>query len=320
MERAPKIAIAGNQWITEYLLKRMVSGGYAPSLIINLGEEKAKNISGYVDLRPLASEYKIEIYRPALYSLKSEADRKALSCMGVDVLLVFGWQRLIPEWLIECCRLGVYGVHGGPEKPPRARGRAVFNWALILGYTRFYLYMFKITPAVDAGGIVELTEFDIMPQDDLVSLYHKNCVVSARMFMKHMPAILSATVRLVGNPEEGATFMPKRSPENSGICWDMSAERITNLIRAMVPPYPTTFTYLDRMRVEILRGHTFDHRIPYFGAPGEILEVFTNGDFIVMTGDHPLYVRQSVCEDRYQIVPGRVFQLRSGEQLADPHV
>lgn len=315
-----RLAIAGNQWITQYLLEQIIESGWRPSLILNMPPERASSISGYVDLEPIARRHEIEVYRPASYSLKKSADRKALAERQIDALFVFGWQRLIPSWLIDRCGQGVYGVHGGPEKPPRCRGRAVFNWALLLGYEKFYLYLFQITPEVDAGPILGMSEFDITPHDDVLTLYHKNCIVSARMFLQYLPAILEGRASGQSQPEDGATYLPKRTPENGGIYWDKPAEEIANLIRAVAPPYPGAFTRLDDMQVRIHGAHVFDTKIHFQAEAGTVLDVFPNRDFLVMTADHPLYVRKYECDDPDRIVRGKGLAVRSGEQPPAPIV
>jgi methionyl-tRNA formyltransferase len=320
MEQMGRIAVAGNQWITEYLLERMIEQGFHPALLLNVRPEKSAAISGYRDLSGFAERHGIELYRPELYTLKSDGDRAALLGMEIDALLVFGWQRLIPDWLIEHCQRGVYGVHGGPKPPPRCRGRAVFNWTILLGYTNFYLYLFRITPEVDAGGIIEITEFDVTPFDDVLTLYHKNCVVSTRMMLKHLPSILKGEVEWIEQSGDEPTYLPKRTPEQGGIYWDATAERISNLIRAVAPPYPGAFTALDGSEVRITTAHVFDTKISYEAAAGTILDVFPNGDFIVMTGDYPLYVRGYECDDKSLIAAGKVFELHSGSQPPDPEV
>lgn len=315
-----RIAVAGNQWITEHLVRQLTTAGHAPALIINMGRHWEDRISGYSDLASLAQDIGAKLYRPEKYNLSADADRIALQAEGIDVLLVFGWQRLVPAWLIEACRHGVYGVHGGPEKPPRCRGRAVFNWSLILGYDRFYMYLFQITPEADAGDILAMTQFDITAHDDVLSLYNKNCIVSSRMFIEALPGILAGTHAGQPQTHEGATFLPKREPANSGITWTQSCERITNLIRASAPPYPTAFTELDGMRVDILQAHLFDAKIRYPEAPGTIVERFPNGHIVVTTGTAALYVRALHCDRPETLMVSRRFAPVSGVPLEDPQV
>lgn len=314
MNKNYKIAVAGNQWITKFLIEKLIENNFKPSLIINCCPEKSLNISGYYDLEKNAELHGIELYRPDKYSLSSEIDKINLLARQIDLLIVFGWQRLIPEWLIEHTSFGVYGVHGGPEKPPRARGRAVFNWSILLGYQKFYMYLFKITPEVDSGKIVEMTEFDILDSDDITSVYHKNCIVSVRMILKNLPLIFQKKTELIEQSEENATYLPKRVPEYSGIYWDKPAKEIVNLIRAVAPPYPCAYSILNDNKVEIRRAHIFDKQIKFNAEPGVVLEVFPNNDFLVMASDYPVYVRDYVCENNFLLKSGDKFQIHSGQQ------
>lgn len=315
-----KIAVAGNQWITQYLIDSMVIAGFKPDLVINVCPGERKSISGYVDLKELCDKYEIEIYRPNEYSLKSRLDKENLKGK-VDLLYVFGWQRLIPGWFIETCIKGVYGVHGGPLKPPRCRGRAVFNWAIILGYDKFYMYLFSITEGADEGDIAEIAEFDINNDDDILTLYHKNCIVSSRMFINTLPKILDRTLKLTKQPDEESTFLPKRSPENGGINWKQSANRLTNFIKALTRPYPGAYSYINGICIYILRSQIFDTKINFDNFdPGEIIEVFSNGHFIVATLDFPVYVREYDTDKPVELKRGLKFDLLSGVQLPDPNV
>jgi methionyl-tRNA formyltransferase len=315
-----RIAVAGNQWITSYLLDALHERGLTPKLVINMPPERSTGISGYVDLAEAASRLRAELYRPHRYSLKSEVDEIALKGKDIDQLFVFGWQRLIPGWLLDRCRLGAFGVHGGPEPPPRCRGRAVFNWALLLGYTHFHIYAFRLTPGVDDGEIVGLTTFDILPHDDILTVYHKNCVVSSRLFLRIAEEALRGTLRSEPQAREGATYLPKRSPENGGIEWSRSAKRIVDLIRALAPPYPSAFSDIGSSRVFIYRAHLFDTRINYDATPGTIVDVFPNNHFVVVAGDAAVYVRDWSASPDFAPRKGASFAPTSGSPLPDPVV
>lgn len=278
----------------------------------------ADRISGYEDLEPVARAIGARLYRPTTFALRSERDMAALLAEDIDALIVFGWQRLIPDWLINHVSRGAWGVHGGPEKPPRCRGRAVLNWALVLGCERFFMYLFRIGPGVDDGDIVDLREFEITPDDDILTLYHKNCVVSTAMVIANLPAILDGTVAGVPQPAEGATYLPRRDPEDGGIAWTQPARRIADLIRAVASPYPGAFTRYEGATVTIQRAQVFDRTLAFDGRPGEILEVFPNGDFLVNAADAAIYVRSWSSDAPVDLRVGGRFAPVSGRQPPDP--
>jgi len=310
--------MAGNQWFTSYLLDALGRAGMAPELLINVDSALAKGTSGYMDLAPQAQSLCVDIYRPSSFLLDSAEDRSALGDREIQALLVFGWHRLIPEWLLEHCAQGAYGVHGGPKAPPRCRGRAVFNWALILGCTQFSMYLFQLTPRPDDGRLVDMTSFDLLPEDDIASVYNKNCVVTKRMVLHHLPAILKGTAKLRSQPPGEPSYLPGRKPEEGGIDWRQSARRIADLVRAIAPPYQGAFTSLGDMRIELQRANVFDTLIEFEAEPGTIVEVFPAGEFVVAAGEHTVYVREYECEDRSLITPGERLRPVSGVQPPDP--
>lgn len=316
-----KTAVAGNQWITEYLVEELIRSKYPPHLIINSSPDSAHNICGYKNLRKFADEQEIEILHPKSYSLTDNHDKEILLSKKIDILLVFGWQRLIPEWLIDHCLIGAFGVHGGPKKPPRCRGRAVLNWSILMGYKNFYMYLFKLTPAVDEGEIIDMIQFNITPFDDILSVYHKNCVVSTRMFLKNLPCIIEGKTKTIKPDNCLPSYLPKRTPAHSGINWEAPAEKIINLIRAVTFPYPSAFTFIDGMEIKIFSAHIFDSAIQYSDTqPGKILDVFPNGDFVIGTQNFSLYIREYDCSDKSKIQRGIILKLRSGEQIPDPEI
>lgn len=320
MPNSLRIAVAGNQWITRYLIDALNQAGYPPKLVINMGGHWADRISGYEDLAADAERVGATLVRPSKYSLKSEEDERSFAGHEIDLLFVFGWQRLIPGWLIEKCKIGAFGVHGGPEKPPRCRGRAVFNWALILGYERFHMYAFRLTPGVDEGDIFGLTSFDISESDDILTLYHKNCVVSSRLFIAIAEAAGQAGLQVVPQANDGATYLPKREPDNGGVSWDQPAKRIADFVRAIAPPYPGAFSDIGGERVFIRRAQVFDREIRYEGPAGTIVDVFPNGDFVVQARDAAVYVRDWATEGTFLPAKGMAFAATSGTPLPDPIV
>src|SRR5262245_21103349 len=154
------------------------------------------------------------------------------------------------------------------------------------------MYAFRLTPGIDDGDIVGQATFDILPADDILTVYHKNCIVTSRLFQQIANDLRAG--KLKGQPQshEGATYLPKRSPNNGGIDWRLPCRRVVDLVRGLARPYPGAFSDMGASRVTFQRVQIFDTCIRYADEPGRIVDVFPNGDFIVSGSDGSIYVRE----------------------------
>ncbi len=127
------IAFAGNQYTTRDCMSRLIEAGYKISYLLNMVPEKSSTIAGYADLAAFAIEHDINLYRPRTYSLNNEEDQSNILRFKIDLLIVIGWQRLIPDWFLNSLSIGAFGMHGSSEPLPKGRGRSPMNWGLIEG-------------------------------------------------------------------------------------------------------------------------------------------------------------------------------------------
>ena len=118
------------------------------------------------------------------YDLSGESERNRLRELEIDVLIVAGWQRLIPEWLINHCSICAIGSHGSPLGITKGRGRSPQNWALILGLKTFHISIFKIDPGVDSGEVIDTMSFTYSDYDDIKASYYKVCMLVSAMIVR----------------------------------------------------------------------------------------------------------------------------------------
>ena len=297
------IAYAGCKSTTMECMQALIEDNYNIDYLITLAPEQGERyqVSGYLDMADFADKHGISVYYPKDYSLKDKEDIEAISKLHIDLLIVIGWQRLIPEWLLDILSIGAVGMHGSAEPLPKGRGRSPINWSLIEGRRRFLAHMLKYSKGVDAGMIVDVQEFDINPFDICETLHFKSRIAMNRLLKQHLPALLSNTAKLIPQPTNvEPTYYPKRTPQDGLIDWNKSTEEIYNLVRAVTHPFPGAFSFLGKSKVYIWQAQPFDTKILYPDKlNGEIVEVFHNNKFIVKTSDSSLLVTESegILED-----------------------
>lgn len=293
------IYIAGNQSTVIDFSEAFLKQGYKIEGLLHVGPEYKEKISDYVEMSDYCDKKNISLIRPKSYNLKNKKDIDKICQLDIDVIVSVGWQRLIPEWLLNHCNIGAFGMHGSSYKLPKGRGRSPMNWSLIEGKDHFYTYLFKYDPGIDSGGIVDMQEFEINEWDTIRSLQHKNLISQVKLVLKKLPEILTGKVNYRSQPENSkATYYPKRVPRDGVIDWRDSTENIYNLIRAVAAPYPGAFTYHNGKKIMIWQAFPFDKKLDFSSEnPGTILYSFFDDTFVVKTGTDSLYVTKYQADD-----------------------
>ena len=263
----------------EFLLEQNITISY----IVSLDDEQAKkwNVSGYCSFEKLSKKYNIPIYYPESYSLNQKEDLDFFQHHSFDLLILGGWQRLIPDNILSTLKIGGIGVHGSSEMLPKGRGRSPVNWSLIEGKNRYILQLFLMTPGIDDGDILDFQTFDINKWDTCRTVYYKISVVQKRKLVELIPKIIKNEFKRI--PQTGEpTFYPKRTPQDGLINWNQNSEKLFDFIRAITKPYPGAFSYLDNKKIKIWKAQPFDNKITYDqNKVGQIVEIFSSGDFVV---------------------------------------
>jgi methionyl-tRNA formyltransferase len=263
----------------EFLLEQNITISY----IVSLDDEQAKkwNVSGYCSFDKLSKKYNIPIYYPKSYSLKEKEDLDFFQHHSFDLLILGGWQRLIPDDVLSTLKIGGVGVHGSSEMLPKGRGRSPVNWSLIEGKNKYILQLFLMTPGIDDGDILDFQTFDINKWDTCRTLYYKISIVQKQKLLELIPKLIKNEFKRI--PQTGEpTFYPKRTPDDGLINWNQTSEKLYDFIRAITKPYPGAFSYLDNKKINIWKAQPFDNKITYDqNKIGQIVEIFSSGDFVV---------------------------------------
>lgn len=273
-----------------FCAQRLIKNGIAPAAIVSIDEKTAtrNHVSGYRNLFDL--EVECEKYCPKTYSLKDPQDISFFTEHRFDLLVILGWQRLIPKEIIDTLSICGLTIHGSAEGLPKGRGRSPMNWAIVEGHSKFHLSLLTMNADADAGKILGTVVFDILPCDNIRTLYYKNAIAASELLVSHIPRIIHYGIHGVDQDDSTATYYPKRSPEDGKIEWTDPAYKIERLVKATTRPYPGAFTYRKNSKVFIWQAQLFDKNLRGNEMPGTVAAVFPDGAFIVNTGDGYLLV------------------------------
>lgn len=268
--------------------------------LIGLSERSpGDTVSGYVYLSEYCCNVGMDFFEVDTYSLTNKSDKELLLNLDIDILIVSGWQRLLPLWLIEHCKVCVIGAHGSMGGITRGRGRSPQNWALILGAKEFNISIFKIDSGIDSGDIIDSRKYELTLFDDIRTSYNKSCLAIAEMIVENISN--GRILEGVFSKQEGmSTYLPQRLPEDGQLDWHRTSLEIHNFVRALTRPYPGAFTFNDERRILILKGRPFSFSCRRTYRVGEVVKIFQNGNFLVKTADSFFLVEDYSFENSSQ--------------------
>lgn len=106
-----------------YIATDLISRSIAVKGLITLSAKNASTVGEYCDYSGFCKRHGMECISLDSYGMSE--DKEKLKNIDIDLLLVLGWQRLIPEWFINSCAIGAIGVHGSPWGIVAGRGRSL---------------------------------------------------------------------------------------------------------------------------------------------------------------------------------------------------
>ncbi len=159
-----------------------------------------------------------------------------IKAAGARVGLCSSYDLILSSEILGSFPLGVINLHGALL--PKYRGANVLNWVLVNGESETGMTMHKMAEKVDCGPILDQERIEIDFTDTALTLQDKMRRSSERLLKKNWPDIAAEKHSYTEQGEAKATVVHRRTPEDGFFSWDWPAERIYNMIRALVRPWP----------------------------------------------------------------------------------
>ncbi len=267
------------------MLRALVDQGIPVSGVIGLDKNLHRG-SEYYDSSLFCREKNIEYVAVEDYELSSL--HPILERTSIDLLLVLGWQRLIPESLIKSVKHTCIGVHGSDLGINRGRGRSPQNWSLIMGAPKFELSIFHIDVGVDSGEVIDSVEIPLTKDEDIVTLHNKVAYATVEMLLNY----INTGARNKFNEKslnDTIEYFPKRLPQDGMIDWQRDASKVVSFIRALSYPYPGAYSYHKESKIVFWNAFllTISGRLKDVSA-GKVLNYLPNIQISIKCKDHVL--------------------------------
>jgi methionyl-tRNA formyltransferase len=184
--------------------------------------------------------------------IKTNEDFRAqLTAIKPDVIVVVGYGRIIPHWMLDLPPLGNINLHA--SLLPKYRGAAPIQWAIANGETVTGITTMRIDAGLDTGDILLQEELPIAPDDTAETLSPKLAEVGAVLTVKTMLGLKSGTIPPQPQDNSRASLAPILKKEDAQIDFARTSAEILNRLRGF-QPWPGAYTKFRGKNLQILRA------------------------------------------------------------------
>ncbi len=198
--------------------------------------------------------------------IKNNDDFKAsLAELKPDAIIVVGYGRIIPQWMIDLPRHGNLNLHA--SLLPKYRGAAPIQWAIANGEPVTGVTTMRIDAGLDTGDILLQREDAITSDDTAETLAPRLAAIGADLMVETLRGLDSGQIHAVPQDHAKATLAPILKKEDGRIDVVLTASEIFNRMRGF-QPWPGAYTVFKGKTLQVHRACPAENAGTL--APGEI--------------------------------------------------
>src|SRR5579875_570807 len=175
--------------------------------------------------------------------------RRQLEQIAPQAIIVVGYGRIIPQWMIDLPPLGNLNLH--TSLLPKYRGAAPIQWAIARGETVTGVTTMRIDAGLDTGDILLQAEEHIRPEDTAITLAPRLAKIGAELMISTLAGLKNGSLAPRPQDHGQATLAPVLKREDGMIDFSRTALDTWNRLRGF-QPWPGVFT---RFRGKLLHLH-----------------------------------------------------------------
>jgi methionyl-tRNA formyltransferase len=233
-------------------LEKLVEAGHSVPLVVTQPDRpRGRGMELAISaVKETAIRLKLPISQPDKIKNNDEF-RQQLSTFRPDAIIVVGYGRIIPEWMLDLPRLGNLNLHA--SLLPKYRGAAPIQWAIARGESVTGVTTMRIDTGLDTGDILLQRELPIAPDDTAETLAPKLAAVGAGLMLETLDALESAQIRPIPQDHSKATLAPILTKEDGRIDFQRPAIEIYNRLRGF-QPWPGAHTLFRGRHLQLHRA------------------------------------------------------------------
>src|ERR1039457_5565110 len=203
-------------------LERLVAAGHSVPLVVTQPDRPRGRGMELVasPVKEAAVRLGIPIAQPATIKTNDEF-RAQLAALQPDAIIVVGYGRIIPQWMIDLPRFGNLNLHA--SLLPKYHGAAPIQWAIASGESVTGVTTMRIDAGLDTGDILLQRELPISDDDTALTLAPRLAQTGAELMIATLAGLGAGQVSPIPQDHALATLAPILKQEDGRLDFARSA-------------------------------------------------------------------------------------------------
>jgi methionyl-tRNA formyltransferase len=235
-----KLVFCGTPQFAVPSLERLAAAGFDLQLVLTQPDRPQGR--GMELTAPPVKQSAIKLGLPVLQPEKikrNEDLQRRLTELRPDAIIVVGYGRIIPPWMLELPPYGNINVHA--SLLPKYRGAAPIQWAIAAGERVTGVTTMHLNEGLDTGDILLQEEIEIPEDETAMTLAPKLARLGADLLVKTLRGLEEK--KIVARPQDHsqASLAPILTREDGLVDFHRTAQEIYNRLRGF-QPWPGAYT------------------------------------------------------------------------------
>jgi methionyl-tRNA formyltransferase len=260
MTQPGNLVFCGTPQFAVPTLESLVEAGFNVRLVLTQPDRPKGRGLGLVasPVKEAAARLGLRVYQPEKIKQNEEL-RAKLTEIGPSAIIVVGYGRIIPKWMLELPRHGNINLHA--SLLPKYRGAAPIQWAMANGEQVTGVTTMRIDEGLDTGDILLQKELAILDHDTAETLSPRLAAIGADLMIDTLRGLAEGTISPRPQKDYEATLAPILKKEDGRIDFSRSAQEIYNRLRGF-QPWPGAFTTFRGKTLNITAAKLSEGPVP----------------------------------------------------------
>jgi methionyl-tRNA formyltransferase len=260
MSQSLSLVFCGTPAFAVPTLEKLAASGFHVRLVVTQPDRpKGRGLELVASpVKKSALQLGLPITQPDKIKVNDEF-RAQLTALKPDAIVVVGYGRIIPQWMLDLPRLGNINLHA--SLLPKYRGAAPIQWAIARGETVTGVTTMRLNAGLDTGDILLQREIPIAPDDTAETLAPRLAAIGADLTIETLRGLDAGTIHPRPQDHAHATLAPILKKEDGRVDFSLSAPEIFNRIRGF-QPWPGVYTKFRGKNLHIWKASPTSNALP----------------------------------------------------------